>query len=89
MRRQISRARSPSSMSRKVTEILEKAEKERDEALNELRRARIDIQNLKDEIKVNYLELTNEWCILVAFGFVIRIQLCHLAHSIIIKARNI
>ena len=52
LRRQMSKNSSPSSMSRKVTEILEKAEKERDEALSELRKARLDTQNMKNDVKV-------------------------------------
>ena len=45
-----------SSQSQKVTSILEKAEQERDDALSELRRTRIDIQNLKNEIQVGSQE---------------------------------
>lgn len=51
LRRQMARARSPPNTSRKVTEILDKAEKERDEALAELRKARVDIQSLRSDIK--------------------------------------
>jgi len=48
LRRKQSKNLSPS---RKITSILEKAEKERDEALFELRKTRSEIQNMKLEIK--------------------------------------
>ena len=50
LRRKQSKNLSPS---RKITSILEKAEKERDEALFELRKTRSEIQNMKLEIKVS------------------------------------
>lgn len=52
LRRQMARGVPPGQGSLKITSILEKAEKERDQALEELRKARQDIQNLRDDIKV-------------------------------------
>ena len=52
MRKNFSRFKSSSSTSDKITSILEKAEKERDEALSDLRKARFDIQTLRNTIQV-------------------------------------
>ena len=52
LRRQISRGGGPPGQtSQKITSILEKAEKERDDAVGELRKARNDINALRDNLK--------------------------------------
>ena len=52
LRQQLNRARSPGSYGTQAINIIEKAEAERDEALNELRKTRVDLQTLKETIKV-------------------------------------
>jgi len=51
LRSQLSRARSPSSSSRKVTSILDRAELERDEAMAELRKIGADVKKFKSLLK--------------------------------------
>ena len=46
LRQQLNRARSPGSYGTQAINIIEKAEAERDEALNELRKTRVDLQTL-------------------------------------------
>ena len=52
LRQQVNRARSSGSYGTQAINIIEKAEAERDEALNELRKTRVDLQTLKETIKV-------------------------------------
>ncbi|XP_065670757.1 centrosomal protein of 135 kDa isoform X4 [Hydra vulgaris] len=51
MRQKINRLKTSALSSEKITAILEKAERERDEALSELRKARNDIQTLRSTIE--------------------------------------
>ena len=52
LRRQLSRAKTPSP-SKKVSSILERVEKERDDAYDELRRLKGEMQSLENQLDVS------------------------------------